>query len=813
LGSKYMLHDQLGRGAMGQVFRGTVRATGAQVAVKILKPELVSNTEVVARFFQERAILTAISDPHVVEVIDLVGEGETLGIVMELVEGQDLRHYLRKRRVLAPAEAVGLIRQILHGLVAVHAAGIVHRDVKPENVLMDISGAQANVKITDFGVARLSYGGSLTKLSSLIGTPEYMAPELADHDRATPAADIYSTGIMLYEMLAGQTPFAGGHPLAVLRRHVEQAPSVIPGVPPQLWAQIAAMLIKDPRRRPTSAAQVAERLGSLEPLLTALPELPYITQSAPPTVAPAAGPAAASTVTPSATPFGSDESIFPREPQSRTVLRHRDRAYPQTEGASSVAAAPARKSAAAGSRPSGWLRRRPTSAATPPAPKDLAGQVAGDWAVGGALTSAADTRSTAYQVRDGRPAPTMAYPESGADAQPPRERRPRHNRRRPAAIAVGIALAVVALVTAFVITSAPPHARHSASSQRADSGRPTASAKPTANATAPATRPHTGWVARTGGPVESRPAVVGGTVYFGSRDHKVYALDATTGHPRWAYTTGDAIRSSPTVVGGTVYIGSSDHKVYALDATTGHPRWTYTTGGKVNSSPTVVGGTVYIGGSDHKVYALDATTGHPRWTYTTGSFIFTRPAVADGTVYVGSWDHKVYALDATTGHPRWTYTTGAQIFSSPAVADGTVYIGSRDAHVYALDAATGHLRWAYSARGPVPATPAVADGTVYVDSKDGRVYALDAATGHLRWAHTTRTKNASSSPVVAGSTVYVGSSDHKIYAFDATTGHRRWAYTAGDGSLQMLAVADGTIYIGSTDHSLYAVSVGSGQGG
>src|SRR5215472_17000851 len=155
---------------MGQVFRGTVRATGAQVAVKILKPELVSNTEVVARFFQERAILTAISDPHVVAVIDLVGEGETLGIVMELVEGQDLRRYLRERRTLAPAEAVGLVRQLLHGLVAVHAGCSVHRDVKPENVLLDISGAQANVKITDFGVARLSYGASLTKLSGLIGT-------------------------------------------------------------------------------------------------------------------------------------------------------------------------------------------------------------------------------------------------------------------------------------------------------------------------------------------------------------------------------------------------------------------------------------------------------------------------------------------------------------------------------------------------------------------------------------------------------------------------------------------------------------------
>jgi serine/threonine protein kinase len=230
---------------MGQVYRASVRDGGAPVAVKILKPELVSDPDVVARFFQERTILTAISHPHVVRVIDLVVEGETIGIVMELVEGQDLRRVLRAR-TLPPAQAVSLTCQLLDGLTAVHAAGIIHRDIKPENVLADASGEQMRLKVTDFGVARLSYGASLTKLSSLIGTPEYMAPEVADHDTAAPATDLYSAGIVLYEMLCGRTPFAGGHPPAVLRRHVDQAPPPIPGVPPELWAQIELLLAKDP---------------------------------------------------------------------------------------------------------------------------------------------------------------------------------------------------------------------------------------------------------------------------------------------------------------------------------------------------------------------------------------------------------------------------------------------------------------------------------------------------------------------------------------------------------------------------------------
>ena len=273
LGSRYVLYEALGRGAMGEVFRGTVRSSGAAVAVKLLKPELVSDPEIVGRFLQERSILTSIDHPNVAKVLDLVVEGETLGIVMELVEGQDLRRYLRAHGTLPPAEAVYLVGQLLQGLAAVHAGGIVHRDVKPENVLVSKTRGQVILKLTDFGVSRLSYGASLTKMTSLIGTPEYMAPELADHDSATPAADLYSAGIVLYEMLAGRTPFAGGHPLAVLRRQVEQPPPPIPGAPAELWAQIESLLAKDPRSRPGSAVVTLDRLAPLQARMDRMPAL------------------------------------------------------------------------------------------------------------------------------------------------------------------------------------------------------------------------------------------------------------------------------------------------------------------------------------------------------------------------------------------------------------------------------------------------------------------------------------------------------------------------------------------------------------
>jgi hypothetical protein len=200
---------------------------------------------------------------------------------MELVDGQDLRYQLVQRHTLPPAEAVSFVRQLLEGLSAVHAAGIIHRDVKPENLLLDVSLGEPELKLSDFGVARLSHGSALTRVTSLIGTPDYMAPEIAERGDASPAADLYSTGIVLYELLAGRTPFRGGHPMAVLHRHMSEPPAPISGVPTELWAEISWLLEKDPRSRPASAAEAADALGWLEPSLAGLPPLPPMLSPAP----------------------------------------------------------------------------------------------------------------------------------------------------------------------------------------------------------------------------------------------------------------------------------------------------------------------------------------------------------------------------------------------------------------------------------------------------------------------------------------------------------------------------------------------------
>ena len=266
--------------ARWEVRRG-LTSSGEAVAVKILRPEFADDPSMIARFLQERSILTGLTDENVVHVRDLVAEGTTLAIVMDLVEGPDLRKELVSRGTLPPAEAAAIASGVLRGLAAVHSVGVVHRDVKPENVLLDLSTHPGYTlpRVTDFGISKLVDQKSAVRRTSVIGTPEYMAPELIDDSDPTAASDLYSVGIMLYELLTGVTPFGGGSPLAVLRKHVEIMAGRPEGLPDPLWAVITNLLAKDPAARPASAALVAARLDAQVAQLAPLPPLPKLTEA------------------------------------------------------------------------------------------------------------------------------------------------------------------------------------------------------------------------------------------------------------------------------------------------------------------------------------------------------------------------------------------------------------------------------------------------------------------------------------------------------------------------------------------------------
>lgn len=258
LGSRYELLDLLGTGAMGEVWRARDRESGKLLAAKLLRAEFALDTDIVTRFIQERSILMGLRHPNIVRVHDLVVEGDRLGIVMDLIEGGDLRGRLRAVGTLGRREAVTATALALDGLAEAHARGVLHRDVKPDNVLLagDVLTDPASVQLSDFSIARLAQE-STVQATGLLGTPGYMPPELFEHGQFSAASDVYAAGVMLYELLGGRTPFSGsGTAHTVGFRHVHSEPPRLP-VEDELWHRIATMLSKDPRARLTAAGTAA----------------------------------------------------------------------------------------------------------------------------------------------------------------------------------------------------------------------------------------------------------------------------------------------------------------------------------------------------------------------------------------------------------------------------------------------------------------------------------------------------------------------------------------------------------------------------
>ncbi|MFJ7997173.1 protein kinase [Streptomyces sp. NPDC096310] len=273
VGSKYLLDEPIGRGATGTVWRARQRETagaeasvagqpGETVAIKVLKEELANDADVVMRFLRERSVLLRLTHPNIVRTRDLVVEGDLLALVMDLIDGPDLHRYLRENGPFSPVAAALLTAQIADALAASHADGVVHRDLKPANVLLRNDGERLHPMLTDFGIARLADSPGLTRTHEFVGTPAYVAPESAEGRPQTSAVDIYGAGILLYELVTGQPPFAGATALEVLHRHLSEEPRRPSTVPEPLWTVIERCLRKDPDQRP-SAQNLARALRTV----------------------------------------------------------------------------------------------------------------------------------------------------------------------------------------------------------------------------------------------------------------------------------------------------------------------------------------------------------------------------------------------------------------------------------------------------------------------------------------------------------------------------------------------------------------------
>ncbi|MEM9452958.1 MAG: serine/threonine-protein kinase [Myxococcota bacterium] len=264
LSDRYQLGRLLGYGGTGGVFRGRHLRLGKTVAIKVLHEELSFNPEVRGRFDREAHAASRLSHPNCIEITDVGKECDLHYLVMPFVEGVELEQ-LMGGKPMEPQRAIALVTQVLAALEHAHSLGIIHRDVKPENVLVvhDYRGCP-QVKLLDFGIAKVTLPGDpkrLTRAGQVFGTPQYMSPEQARGAEVTPASDIYSTGLILYELLTGLPVYDAEDPLAQIRCHLSAPPPQLTGVVPDaLVPVLAGMLAKDPKERFPSASAVRAAL-------------------------------------------------------------------------------------------------------------------------------------------------------------------------------------------------------------------------------------------------------------------------------------------------------------------------------------------------------------------------------------------------------------------------------------------------------------------------------------------------------------------------------------------------------------------------
>jgi serine/threonine-protein kinase len=261
VGDRYRVEARIGQGGMAEVYRGFDPVLSRTVAIKVLLPQFARDAGFVARFRREAQAAARLNQPNIVGVYDTGADGDRQYIVMEFVEGRTLAEFLAGGRRLTPMQAVELTQKIAAALASAHERGIVHRDIKPGNVMVTRDGL---VKVMDFGIARMQTDITAPQTSSVIGTPTYLSPEQAQGQTVDARSDLYSLGCVLYELLAGRPPFTGDTPVAIAYKQVNETPvppsTHNPDIPPRLDAVVMKCLAKNPANRYQTAEELSADL-------------------------------------------------------------------------------------------------------------------------------------------------------------------------------------------------------------------------------------------------------------------------------------------------------------------------------------------------------------------------------------------------------------------------------------------------------------------------------------------------------------------------------------------------------------------------
>jgi outer membrane protein assembly factor BamB len=721
----FRLQSRLGAGGMGRVYLGFSPA-GRAVAVKVIHPHLARDPSYAARFRREVAAAQAVNAVYAAPVVAAGPDDTPPWLATAFVPAPSLQDTVGKNGPL-PEEAVWkLAAGLAEALRAIHASGLVHRDLKPGNVLMAADGP----RLIDFGIARVLDGTRLTSTDGVLGTPSYMSPEQARGSSVDPPSDIFSLGGVVYFAATGQAPFGGGIPAALLYRIVFDEPN-LDGLPPQLRSLVAACLDKNPATRPTPA-QLATAL---------MPAVPGGDQFTPSRVA------------------------FWPEPVERFINDYRARL---DQGAAQAPQAPAAWPSSGGWQPAG----EPTAGASPL----LGATTLRQRPVGGrhareTVPAAGMNRRRALAALAGAAAAGLGI--AGWEVAP-------HLSGSGARKLAGFSLPQVAPGKRAWRFNANASVSSVAQAGNVVYVATNGNAIFALNAT-------TGkqiWKRTTTSELNGRLMVAGGSVVV-SGGNGPYALAAAHGNQLWNIKSESG---SPLLVnGGVAYVAFAAKSnvtggVTALDPASGNILWTYQFGpvADIAGQPAVADGVVYVTSTNGELFALSAANGAKRQKVTGfGAFGAGTIAVISGVVYAGLDDKKgtVAAVNTASGKTLWRQSLGAATFppyvatSNGIIFAGTVNGGAAEAQsgkLYALNAKTGKQLWSQPVTGGVNEGPVAAPGAIYTGGgtlDSGILEAWQPATGKKLWSYTT-TDSMGNITVVPGSRVYFGSGGY-VYSLGA----------------------------------------------
>ena len=754
---RYRVVEFIAGGGMGLVFRAVDSELNRTVCIKVLHPRHEFNDEARMRFERETRDVARLGSERIVSVLDVGPDSHVVDgkvdetasrfpyFVMPFLEGQSLRQALLETPRMESKRALQITRQIAEGLAYAHYRGILHRDIKPDNIWLTPSG---EIKILDFGLAVSSEDSHpLTKSGTVIGTPSYMSPEQVKGHEVDHRSDLFSVGVLLAEMLTGESPFQKSNLFSTLMSVAGdpfQPETIDPDkkIPSPIMSLVESLLEKDPKQRLSSAEALVAKVNACLAELEVQAWVPALDHMDRPT---------------------RNHSRFGWIAISFLGL--------------------AMLGLAAFFAYALWKSNDFGNLVIKTSDPDV------EVAVTGKKLEVYDPRTEKrFTIRLGE----TRLPSGAYVIDPP---------HRSAGIIFSSDLVVIKRGKKTIVTIAysdPASKKDVAGDDFENDSWPIfrGNRKGTGKASTQLPKDlELLWTFKTDKDgVESTAAVVGDTVIVAGTDGKIYSIDRLTGKANWRYATGSIFMASPSVNQERIFIGDLDGTFYCLNYK-GELIWKFKTDGQITSAANFYQKYVIFGSEDQKLYCVHRDTGKLKWFYETRDQILSSPTIHNNLCFIAGCDQKLHIVDVGQGESISTIDIDGPTMVTPAVTNGFVYFGTENGTTYSVELANYRKRWSVTIDehgNSIRSSPAMTevDGIeiMVFGTRGKEVVGVDVKNGDVLWRYKTKS-DVDSSPVIVGRRVFFATNRGRLVALDATDGTFLWDSKLGGSIVASPAVA------------------------